>query len=197
MKICVYGASSKTIDDKIVEKVEELGELIAKRNHTLVFGGGMTGCMGAAARGAERAKAKAILGIAPKFFNVDGILFPNCTDFIYTKDMRERKAKLEEHSDAFIITPGGVGTYDEFFEILTLKQLGKLKKPIALYDIYGYFSPLLKLLEACVQNNFMNQASMSLFKVFTNPVEMFEYLENYEHQEGDLTDYKDVNTDIN
>ncbi len=196
MKICVYGASSKTISEKIVKKVEDLGELIAKRGHSLVFGGGMTGCMGAVARGALKGGAKEILGIAPRFFDVDGILFPNCTDFIYTTDMRERKSKFEEVSDAFIITPGGVGTYDEFFEILTQKQLGQLAKPIAVYDFDGNFEPLFNLLNSCVEGNFMTKASLSLFKVFSCPVEMMEYLENYTHVDRELTDYKNVNTDI-
>lgn len=196
MKICVYGASSKTIDKKYVLAVEALGELLAKRGHSLVFGGGATGCMGAAARGVKRGGGKEILGIAPGFFNVDGILSPDCTDFIYTNDMRERKGLFEEKSDAFIITPGGIGTYDEFFEILTQKQLGQLKKPIAIYNIDGFFAPLLALLNQCVEGDFMNSASMQLFKVFSSAEEMFSYLENYVHVDTDLTVFKDVNRNI-
>ena len=94
MKICVYGASSKTIDKVYTDVAEKIGELIGEKGHTLVFGGGASGVMGATALGAKKSNAKEILGIAPRFFDVDGLLSPYCTDFIYTEDMHERKNRL-------------------------------------------------------------------------------------------------------
>ena len=119
MKICVYGAASSEIDKSFLEAGEELGRQIVERGHGLVFGGGANGMMGAVARGVD-SKGGYILGIAPGFFNVDGVSYDNCTEFIHTDTMRERKREMEENGEAFIITPGGIGTLDEFFEILTL-----------------------------------------------------------------------------
>ena len=104
------------------------------RGHSLVYGGGAKGLMGAAARGVKR-QGGHILGIAPSFFNVDGELFEDCDEFLYPDTMRERKKLLEEKSDAFVILPGGIGTCNEFFETLVLRSLGRLAKPIALFNI--------------------------------------------------------------
>ena len=120
MKICIYGASSNDIDITFIKAGEKLGAEIANCGQTVVFGGGAAGMMGAVARGAYSAGGE-ILGICPSFFNVDGALFQNCTEMIYTKTMSERKTLLEDMSDAFLITAGGLGTFDELFEILTLK----------------------------------------------------------------------------
>ena len=131
MKICVYGASSSTIDKSFIDAGEALGRAIAERGHAVVYGGGAEGMMGAAARGAKEKNGE-IVGIAPSFFKVDGSLFDGCTEFIYTDNMRQRKELLETRSDAFIVTPGGAGTYDEFFEIFTLRQLSRHTKAIAI-----------------------------------------------------------------
>lgn len=124
MNICIYGASSAELKKIYYEKTEELGQLMGKRGHGLVFGGGKEGLMGAAARGVDREKGY-ILGIAPRFFDQPGVLYEHCTEFIFTENMRERKHLLESRSDATIVVPGGIGTYEEFFEILTLKSLGR------------------------------------------------------------------------
>ena len=100
MQICVYGASSNDIDPRYLEAGEALGLEMAKRGHGLVFGGGASGLMGAVARGMTRGDGS-ILGVAPSFFNVDGILYEHCTEFIYTETMRQRKSIMEERADAF------------------------------------------------------------------------------------------------
>ena len=158
MNICLYGASSNAIAKSYINPTEELGAKIAERGHTLIYGGGAEGLMGAAARGAYSQGGK-IIGIVPSFLNVDGILFDNCDEMIFTETMRERKQLLEEKSDAFIVTPGGVGTFDEFFEILTLKQLGRHSKPIAVFNINGYFDSLIEQLKNAVHKQFMNPES--------------------------------------
>ena len=137
MNICVYGSSSTELPESIMKGAFRMGELIAKAGHGMVYGGGAQGVMGASAMGA-RSAGGAVLGVAPRFFNVDGVLFEDCTEFIYTDTMRERKQIMEDRSDAFIVCPGGVGTFEEFFEILTLKQLSQHTKPIVILDIDGY-----------------------------------------------------------
>ena len=131
MNICLYGASSTEIDKVYIEATEALGELLAKEGHSLVYGAGGAGLMGAAARGVKRGGGY-IVGVVPSFLKVDGVLFDDCDETIFTNTMRERKQIMEERADAFIVTPGGIGTYEEFFEIYTLKQLGQLHKPIVI-----------------------------------------------------------------
>ena len=177
MNICVYGAASDEIDRSFITAGEELGLALARRGHSLIFGGGTAGLMGAVARGADRGDA-AIISIAPSFFDVDGILYPQCTEYIFTETMRERKQKMEDMSDAFIISPGGIGTFDEFFEIFTLRQLGRHKKPIAILNTGGYYEPILSMLQRTAQLNFMDSRNMELFCVSDDPEVLLDYIES-------------------
>lgn len=192
MNFCVYGASSNAIDQKFLDAAYSLGRAIASRGHGLVFGGGNSGVMGASARGADSVEGAYILGIAPTFFNVDGVLYPNCTEFIGPDNMRERKRLLEERSDGFVIAPGGIGTFDEFFEILTLKQLGRHKKPIVIFNVDGYFDPLLTLMRHTAENEFMNESTMSLYAVFEDIGEMLDYMESYEAPDHEVSFFKKI-----
>ncbi len=177
MKICVYGASSNAIDPRYLAAGEELGVLMAQRGHSLVFGAGASGMMGAAARGIDRSGGT-LIGISPSFFNVDGILYDRCTEMIYTDTMRQRKELMEQRADAFIMTPGGIGTFEEFFEILTLKQLGRLPKPIAILNTMGYFDPMIAMLRHCAEGRFMQEACLDLFAVCATPEEALRYVES-------------------
>lgn len=191
MKICVYGASSYKIDSSFIAAGEKLGELMAKRGHGLIFGGGANGMMGAAARGVYRQKGE-IVGISPELFDVDGVLFDHCNEMIFTKTMRERKQLLEDMSDAFVVTAGGSGTYDEFFEILTLKQLGYHNKPIAILNTNGYFDKLVELFEVALKGEFIKENCLKLYKVLDTPEEVIEYIENYSDSGYRLDELKNV-----
>lgn len=191
MNICVYGASSKTIDKNYISEGEKLGALMAKRGHKLVFGGGATGLMGAAAKGMD-SEGGYIIGISPKYFDVDGILYENCSEIHYTETMRERKQMMEDFSDSFIVTPGGAGTFDEFFEILTLKQVGRHNKPIAILNTNGYYNHLAELIEVAIKGNFMSEANRELFALVNTPEEALDYVENYNLKSKSLKDYKDI-----
>ncbi len=189
MKICIYGASSNAIDKSFIDAGELLGQTIAKSNHSVVFGGGAAGLMGAVARGAHQQNGK-IIGICPSFFNVDGALFTDCTQMIYTETMRERKQLLDEMSDAFIITPGGIGTFDEFFEIYTLRQLATHKKPIAIYNTDGYYNPLIDMLNNAINKNFMPSTNMDLLFISDNPKDIINYIENYDPANYEAAEFK-------
>ena len=189
MNICVYGAASDAIDKVYIEAGEHLGEEIAKRGHTLVFGGGAGGLMGATARGMARCDGK-IIGIAPSFFNADGVLFDKCTELIRTETMRERKQLLEDMSDAFIMSPGGIGTYEEFFEVLTLKQLHRHNKAICILNTNGYYTPMETLLTETAKNGFMREASLKLYKICESVEEILDYIEGYVPTEYDINDMK-------
>lgn len=186
MKLCLYGASSNLINKKYIEATEKLGEELAKRGHTLVFGGGANGLMGAAARGVTKVGGE-IIGISPKFFDVDGVLYDKCTEFIYTETMQERKHLLVTKSDGFIVMPGGPGTFDELFETLSLRQLGIHNKPIAVFNIDGYFDPLGQMLKNAYDGNFMTKEILELCPLFDNETDLLKYLEDNENGTGDFS----------
>ena len=178
MNICLYGASSTEIDNAYILATEELGKKIGIKGHSLVYGGGASGLMGAAARGVVAGGGK-VIGVAPTFFQVDGVLFDKCTEFVYPETMRERKAIMEQRSDAFIVSPGGIGTFDEFFEIYSLKQLGQHEKAVAIFNINGYFDSLKNMLDYAVSEKFMSKESRDLIPFFDNADDLINYFESY------------------
>lgn len=186
MNICIYGSASDDIAGRYIEETEKLGKALASRGHSLIFGGGANGLMGAAARGFYSEGAK-ITGVVPKFFNVDGILFDKCDEMIRTETMRIRKQKMDDLAEAFITTPGGIGTYEEFFEIITLKQLGQSTKPLIVFNIDGYFDALITLLENCVSGNFMPHKTIELIHFSDTAEDIVDYLDNY--KSDDLKNY--------
>ena len=175
MNVCVFGASSTEIDQSYISATETLGEALAARNHTLIYGAGGSGLMGAVARGMTRGGGS-VIGVVPSFFKVDGILYEHCDEIVYTDTMRQRKQIMDERSDAVVVAPGGIGTYEEFFEIYTLKQLGKHNKPIVIFNINGYYDSLLELLKHTVQEKFMQASCLELYTVATNPEQVIEQL---------------------
>lgn len=178
MRICVYGAASSTIDKEYITKVEQMGKEMAVRGHSLVFGGGGNGLMGAAARGVKEAGGR-ILGVIPKFFDDEKVeeVYEFCDELIQPDTMRERKQIMEDNADAFIIVPGGIGTFEEFFEILTLKQLCRHNKPIAIYNLKGYYNEILLALQAAMEKNFLREDCKQLFFVSEDLEKVFAYVE--------------------
>ncbi len=178
MKICVFGAASPTIDAEYIKRVEELGEQMARRGHSLVFGGGGNGLMGAAARGVRRGGGE-IVGVIPSFFEDEGVeaICDFCTELIFTDTMRERKQIMEDRADAFIVVPGGIGTFEEFFEILTLKQLCRHRKPIAIYNIRGYYNELHTAMEKAIEKKFIRENCSGLYHLSDDPEDILRYVE--------------------
>ena len=178
MRICLYGAASPTIDKEYIERVEALGREMASRGHSLVFGGGGNGLMGAAARGVKE-KGGHILGVIPRFFDEENVeeIFSECDELIMPETMRERKQLMEDNAEAFIIVPGGIGTFEEFFEILTLKQLCRHKKPIGIYNIRGYYNELVLAMETAMQKGFIRENCAELYYLTDDPAELLSYIE--------------------
>ena len=191
MNICIYGASSATLEPVYYAEAEKLGELLASAGHALVFGGGREGLMGAAARGVHKMGGE-IIGIAPRFFDEPGILYEHCTEMLYTDTMRERKQLLEEKSDAYIMAPGGIGTFDEFFEMLTLKQLGRHDKPMVVFNTAGYYDSLLAMIENGIEKEFIFPTVRELYFVTDSADESLDYIEHYEAKGVDASHYKNV-----
>ena len=191
MNICVYGASSDAIDREYITTVEKMGEEMASRGHNLVYGAGAQGLMGAAARGVTKGGGK-IIGVSPSFFKVDGVLYDKCTEMIFTETMRERKQIMEERSDAFVMTPGGVGTFEEFFEVFTLKQLERHNKAIAILNVNGYYNAMIDMLEVAVKEKFLRAGCKLLYKVFDDVDETLDYIESYKAPKINVFEMKDV-----
>lgn len=187
MNICVYCASSEKIDKSYIETGENFGRQLAKKGHTLVFGGGKFGVMGAISRGIKQEKGN-IIGVVPKFIEDLDVVDSDC-QLIRTTTMRERKQIMEEKSDAFVMLPGGIGTFEEFFEILTLKQLNQHSKPIVLYNINGYFNNLINMLEDAIEQKFMSPKCRELYFISQNEEEIFNYLNNYKPSAYDKYSY--------
>lgn len=192
MKICVYGAASPTIDPEYIEKVEQMGKEMVKRGHSLVFGGGGNGLMGAAARGV-RSEGGQITGVIPRFFSDEEIeaICDFCDELIQPETMRERKQIMEDRSDAFIVVPGGIGTFEEFFEILTLKQLCRHNKPIAIYNIRGYYDSLNDVMKQAIQKGFIREDCLDLYYTTDDLDRLFAYIEAPQTQNKSVRDLKD------
>lgn len=192
MRICVYGAASPTIDPEYIQKVEIMGKEMVARGHSLVFGGGGNGLMGAAARGV-RAAGGYILGVIPKFFDEENVeaICDFCDELIQPDTMRQRKQIMEDNADAFIVTPGGIGTFEEFFEILTLKQLCRHNKPIVLYNLKGYYNDLNQVMEESIKKNFIRDNCRALYHITDDLEELFTYIEAPTQQIRTVKELKD------
>jgi uncharacterized protein (TIGR00730 family) len=192
MRICVYGAASPTIDPKYMELVEQMGATMVKRGHSLVFGGGGNGLMGAVAKGV-RLEGGHILGVIPKFFDDENIeaVCDYCDELIEPDTMRERKQIMEDNADAFIVVPGGIGTFEEFFEILTIKQLCRHNKPIAVYNLMGYYNEINHAMEQSIKKNFIRGNCMDLYYTTDNLDDLFRYLETPADQILTVKELKD------
>ncbi|MBQ3124424.1 MAG: TIGR00730 family Rossman fold protein [Clostridia bacterium] len=179
MKICIFGAASNLIDDKYIKRSEELCYKIAKNGHELVFGAGANGLMGAAARSFTRAGSK-ITGVIPHFFKTDTVepIYDKCDELIFTDTMRERKKIMEDMADAFVVLPGGIGTLEELFEIITLKQLAQHKKPIAFFNIYDYYDKLMGFMDHCEHEKFIREGCHNLYLATDDDEKLIDYIED-------------------
>ncbi len=176
MNITLYGAASDRIDKKYVKAVEAFGMEMAKRGHTMVFGAGSSGLMGAAARGMYQGGGS-IVGVTPHFMHTFEPISEFCTELIATETMAERKSVMENKADAFVIVPGGVGTFDEFYQILTLRVLHRHEKPIVLYNIDGFWNSTLCVIREGVEKGFIREEALKDFVLLDTPEEIFNYLE--------------------
>lgn len=176
MNICVFGSAQDEIAPGFIAFGETLGREMARRGHTLIFGAGAHGMMGAAARGITAGGGKTV-GIVPTFFDKPGILF-DCTETVMMETMAERKTIMRERADAFIALPGGIGTMEEILEVITLRNLSRLTKPVAFLDTLAFWKPMLDMLQNAVDRGFAKEKLMDSFAYFTDPEKCLDYLES-------------------
>ncbi|MCM1034148.1 MAG: TIGR00730 family Rossman fold protein [Paludibacter sp.] len=152
--LAVYAASSTQIDPIYFECARKLGHILAQNNIRLVYGAGNMGLMGEIADAVLEQGGK-VTGVIPEFMVEQHWEHQGCTDLIITPDMHQRKATIEQLSDAMLALPGGIGTFEELLEILTWKQLGLHTKPVVILNINGYYDNLLRCLNQMVEEHFM------------------------------------------
>ncbi len=176
--ICVFCASSELVDNNYKKIAKELGREIGKKGIDLVYGGAYIGLMGCVARGVHEEKGN-VIGILPQFFRSKDIEYLDADELIVTKDMRERKAKMDERSDAFIVLPGGMGTLEEAMEILSMRQLKLTDKPLVFINSHGFYDNLNKTFDVMIEQKFAKENIRKMFAMTPDPITALEYILNY------------------
>lgn len=165
--ICVYCGSSGRVSDLYKQAAIRMGEILGQSGRTLVYGGGAVGLMGLIA-GATLQQGGKVIGIIPAHIEKREIGHPNLTELHIVDSMHERKQMMVDRSDAFVILPGGLGTMDEFFEIMTWRQLGLHDKPIVVANIGEYWTPLLHLIDIMVKEGFVRAGDRDILQVVSS-----------------------------
>ena len=165
--ICVYCGSRPGTEPAFAEAAREVGLWIAQNKGQLVYGGGHNGLMGMMADACLQAGGR-VVGVIPKALVEKEWAHSGCSELHVVENMHERKRLMAERADAFLAMPGGIGTFEEFFEVWTWRQLGYHDKPVGLLNIQGYYDKLLAFLSTSVQQGFMNAEQMQLIRSGTN-----------------------------
>jgi uncharacterized protein (TIGR00730 family) len=178
-KICVYCGSSPGKNPDYLEAARSVGRELAQRGITLVYGGGRSGLMGEVARAALAADGR-VIGVIPEALRDQELAFKEVTELHVVSSMHERKALMAELSDGFIALPGGYGTLEEIFEVLTWVQLGFHTKPCGLLNIDHYYDSLLKFLDHSVEEHFIHQPHRDLILQAEEPADLLESFATYQ-----------------
>ena len=176
--ICVFCGSSEAVEDCYKSVATELGREIGRRGADLVYGGASIGLMGCVARGVHEEKGK-VIGILPEFFRKKDIEYFDADELIVTKDMRERKAKMDERSDAFIVLPGGIGTLEEAIEFLSMRQLKLTNKPLVFISTGGSYDKLNETFASMIEQKLAKENIRNMFAMTSDPKRALEYIFNY------------------
>lgn len=181
--VVVFCASSEGNSAEYLESAREVGEVLAAKNLTTIYGGGKVGLMGACADGAL-SKGGRVVGIIPDFMTPREIAHQGVSELVVVGSMHERKLQMHERSDAVLTLPGGFGTFEELFEILTWIQLGLYQKPVGILNVNGYYDALEKQLDHMVNEGLLKENHReTLF--FSGRLEgIFEHFDSFRPQQG-------------
>jgi uncharacterized protein (TIGR00730 family) len=177
-RITVFCGSSFGKDEIYEKQAYKLGQILADRSIGLVYGGANVGLMSAVANGCL-SKGGEVTGVLPRFIKDKGIAHKNLTQLILVETMHERKTKMDELSDGVIALPGGFGTLEEFFEVLTWGQLGLHKKPVGILNINGFYDPLKDLTGKMVEKGFLKEANSKMLLISDDIEKLLDQMENY------------------
>lgn len=173
--ICVYCGSRSGEKLAFAEAAQAVGTWIGQHNGQLVYGGGRTGLMGIVAD-ATKAAGGRVVGVIPQALVDKELANPACDELHIVANMHERKAMMAERSNAFLALPGGIGTFEELFEVWTWRQLGYHDKPIGLLNVDGYYSSMLSFLESTVTHGFMGAWQMDLIQTSDKTSDLMKFL---------------------
>lgn len=173
--VCVFCGASEDVPELFIKMAYDVGQRLAKQGYTVVYGGASNGCMGAVADGALDAGGR-VVGVFPDILLDKEVAHKGLSELIIRPDMSTRKKEMYDQSDAFIVLPGGLGTMDELFEIVTLKKLRGHDKPIIIYDFHNYWERLLKLLVSMVRHGFSGGNTFQLYDIAETEDEIFDVL---------------------
>jgi len=173
--LCVYCGSRPGVDPQHAAAAQALGQWIGSRGGQLVYGGGRNGLMGITAL-ATRHSGGRVVGVIPSSLVEREWANHDCDELLVVETMHERKRVMAERSDAFMALPGGIGTFEEFFEVWTWRQLGYHDKPVGLLNLGGYYDAMLTFLNGSVREGFMNDGQMGLIRVGTQANSLAEQL---------------------
>jgi uncharacterized protein (TIGR00730 family) len=177
--LCVFCGSSGGNSPEYATGAAAFGQLAAERGIELVYGGGRVGLMGAVADACLAAGGR-VIGVIPEALATKELAHQGCTELHVVGSMHERKALMAERSDAFVALPGGIGTFEELFEVWTWGQLGLHKKPCGLLNIAGFFDKLLEFLAATAADGFMHAEHLQMLATASDGAELIARLEAYE-----------------
>lgn len=180
--VCVFCASSSHVDAVYLEAARELGRRFGREGIRLVYGGASIGLMGEVARGVHDEKGR-VVGVLPEFFKDKDIEYSEADELIVTRDMRERKAVMDERSDAFVVLPGGVGTLEEAMEIFSLIQLRQTIKPLVFLNTNGFYDNLMVHLQQIVAQKFAKEETMKMFALLDTPEAVMDFLKKWQPPE--------------
>lgn len=181
--LCVFCGSSDAVQPAYLQAAAEMGGTAARRGIRIVFGGGSTGLMGALARAALKAEGE-VIGVIPEHFNRPGLADAGWTRLEVVATMHQRKARMAALADGFVALPGGFGTLEELFEVLTWAQVGLHAKPIGLLNAGGYFDPLLRLIEHAEAEGFIYTEHRRLITTAHHPEALLDGLETFQPPDG-------------
>lgn len=185
-RVCVFSSSSDTLNQSYYDDAVLLGELMAKSGFELVYGGSCVGTMHACANSAKQNGSK-VYGVMPEKLYGFGVSSDYCDEFFLTPDMRSRKSKLDELSDAIIAMAGGFGTLEEISEMIVQKQLGYNNKPIVFLNTNGFYKNLFEFFDTIVNQSFAKHTAKDLYYVAQTPADAINYLVNYKPNEKEIT----------
>lgn len=176
MRVTVYTSSSDAVEERYRRAARELGSGLAGRGDELIYGGTAIGVMGVLAE-AMRSAGGHVTGVLPKLMADRGLADEACDELIVTADMAGRKQEMISRADAFVALPGGFGTLEELFEVLTLKQLGYHSNPIVLLDLGGFYQPLLGMFEELFEHGFAKRDYERLYRIAADVDELLDLID--------------------
>lgn len=180
--ICVFASSSNFLDEVYYSDAKALGKLIGQNGYNIVYGGSNLGLMWTCASQVMENGGK-VTGVMPEKLHNMGVFTPECDEFILTSGMRERKAKIDEISQAVIALPGGFGTLEEVSEMIVQKQLGYNKKPIVILNTNGFYDNLIKFFEDMIEEKYANKNMRIMYYVAKTPQDAIDYINSYSPSE--------------